>query len=101
MLDDDGNELYMSLASAWEIAIKSSLRKLSVEGGIGAILDRMEQGSVSLIPIAPRHLTAVEGLPFIHRDPFDRMLVAVAKTDGMTILTADTNIRKYEVPSAW
>jgi hypothetical protein len=86
MLDDDGNELYMSLASAWEIAIKSSLRKLSVEGGIGAFLDRMEQGSVSLIPIASR----LKG----ERSLFDfggankAQKKAITTTEGLVLITA-------------
>jgi PIN domain nuclease of toxin-antitoxin system len=54
-----------------------------------------------VLPIASRQLEVVESLPLIHRDPFDRMLVAVAKSDDMAILTADENIRKYEVLSVW
>ena len=56
---------------------------------------------ICLLPIAPRHVEVVEILPYIHRDPFDRLLVAAAKADGMTILTADENIYKYDVPTVW
>jgi len=54
-----------------------------------------------ILPIEQRYLEGIIGLPFIHRDPFDRILIAVAKADGLTILTADENIRKYDVPTVW
>ena len=54
-----------------------------------------------LLPVTPPHVEMVETLPFIHRDPFDRLLIAAAKAEGMTIITADTNIHKYDVSSAW
>ncbi|MCL1787680.1 MAG: type II toxin-antitoxin system VapC family toxin, partial [Defluviitaleaceae bacterium] len=66
-----------------------------------AFLTKVEEMPITLLPIAQRHLEIVEALPFIHRDPFDRLLVAVAKAEGMTILTADQNIHKYEVPTVW
>jgi PIN domain nuclease of toxin-antitoxin system len=94
--------LYISIASAWEISIKASLGKLTgFAGGVRAFLARVVDMPVCLLPIMPRHVEMVENLPFIHRDPFDRLLVATAKADGMTILTADANIHKYDVLSAW
>jgi PIN domain nuclease of toxin-antitoxin system len=94
--------LYISITSAWEISIKVSLGKLSgFAGGVRAFLTQVADMPVCLLPILPRHVEMVENLPFIHRDPFDRLLVATAKTDGMTILTADENIHKYDVPSVW
>jgi len=56
---------------------------------------------VSMHPIMARHIEIVEMLPFIHRDPFDRLLVATAKAEGMTIVTVDENIRSYDVLCAW
>jgi PIN domain nuclease of toxin-antitoxin system len=91
--------LYISIASAWEISIKASLGKLlKFTGGVSAFLMQVADMPVCLFPILPRHIEIVENLPFIHRDPFDRLLVATAKADGMTILTADENIHKYDVP---
>jgi len=102
MLRDDSNGLYISIVSAWEIAIKASLGKLlGLNGGAKAFLEKLEHMPVYLLPIMPRHVETVETLPFIHRDPFDRLLIASAKADGMTILTADQNIHKYDVPSVW
>jgi len=102
LLLDEECVLYISIASIWEIAIKSSLGKLPrFNGGIRKFLTKTEEMPVNLIPITPRHVEIVETLPFIHRDPFDRLLVATAKADGMTILTADENIHKYDVPWVW
>jgi len=101
-LRDDVHSLHISIVSAWEIAIKISLGKLPrLNGGICAFLARLENMPVTLHSVTARHVAMVEALPFIHRDPFDRLLVATAKADGMTILTADENIRKYDVSSVW
>jgi PIN domain nuclease of toxin-antitoxin system len=100
MLNDE-HRFYLSMASAWEIAIKVSVGKLAIDGGIRAFLAQMGNSPISLLPVTQQHLEVVEALPLIHRDPFDRMLVAVAKADGMTILTADQNIQKYDVPFVW
>ena len=102
MLGADANELYVSTASVWEIAIKASLGKLpEFKGGAKAFLKRLENIPVTLLPIAPRHIETVETLPFHHRDPFDRLLIATAKVDGMTLLTSDANLHKYGVRHAW
>jgi len=61
----------------------------------------MGNSPISLLPVIQQHLEIVEALPFIHRDPFDRLLVAAVKAGGMTILTADGNIHKYDVPTLW
>jgi len=102
MLGNNTNELYVSIISVWEVAIKSSLGKIpEFKGGSKALLDIFDVMPVNLLPLSALHIEMVEKLPFIHRDPFDRLLVAIAKTENMTILTADENIRKYDVPSAW
>ena len=102
LLMDDSNELYISVASAWEIAIKISIGKLTeFNGGVGTFLDKASEMPVGLLSVESRHIALVETLPFIHRDPFDRLLIAVAKTDDMAILTADTNIPQYNVQTEW
>ena len=102
MLLNNEHARYISMASAWEIAIKVSTGRLAgLSGGVSAFLGKINQMPISVLSITSRHLEIVETLPFIHRDPFDRLLVATAKADGMTILTADENIKKYDVPSAW
>jgi len=96
------NTLYISVVSAWEVAIKASIGKLpEFDGGVKAFLAEMEANPVVFLPVRKRHITMVETLSFYHRDPFDRLLVATAKVEGMTILTADENIHKYDVPWIW
>jgi len=102
MLLNDAHTLYFSIASLWEIAIKISIGKLSdLSGGVEVFLAQINDMPINLLPITPRYVKIVETLPFIHRDPFDRMLVATAKAESMTILTTDENIQKYDVSSAW
>jgi PIN domain nuclease of toxin-antitoxin system len=92
----------VSIVSAWEIAIKVSIGKMSgLKCGIHTFINTLENMPVRILPIHSRHIEAVEILPFIHRDPFDRLLIATAKAEGITILTADENIPKYDVPSVW
>ena len=102
LLMDDTNTLYVSLVSAWEVAIKASIGKLpEFEGGVKAFLAEMEKNPVVFLSVEKQHVAMVETLPFHHRDPFDRLLVATAMVGNMSILTADENIFKYDVPSVW
>ena len=102
LLMDDTNTLYVSLVSAWEVAIKASIGKLpEFEGGVKAFLAEMEKNPIVFLPVEKQHVAMVETLPFHHRDPFDRLLVATAMLENMSILTADENIFKYDVPSVW
>ena len=95
------NIIYVSLASVWEVAIKLSIGKLTFNGGIEKFIEAIYENEFKLLDISPRHAKAVAKLPFIHRDPFDRMLIAQAITEDMTVLTLDENIVKYEVNYMW
>jgi len=94
-------EIYVSVASLWEIAIKLSIGKLKFDGGIVHFIETVEDNGFLLLNISLEHIKTITGLPFIHRDPFDRMLIAQAKVEDMAIMTTDTNIVKYEVNSIW
>jgi PIN domain nuclease of toxin-antitoxin system len=99
---DKTNTLHVSHVSVWEVAIKASIGKLpEFYGGVKAFLSKLEEMPIVLLPITLWHIEMVETLPFHHRDPFDRLLIAAAKVEGMTILTADDNVRKYDVPWIW
>ena len=95
--DDVSASLFLSVASAWEVAIKVNLGKLDFEGGVAKFLDEVKLNRVEIIGIEGSYISAVETLPLLHRDPFDRLLVATAITEGMIILTIDENIHKYNV----
>src|SRR5437667_12643075 len=74
---DVDNECFLSHASAWEMAIKASLGKLKLSSPVGQfVLDQCETNNFQLLPITLAHVAAVESLPFHHRDPFDRLLIA-------------------------
>jgi len=93
--------LCISVVSAWEIAVKVSSGKLEFSGGSAFFLKEMQRNGIELLNINSSHIECVEKLPFIHRDPFDRLLISTAKTEGLTILTADENIHKYDVSWTW
>jgi len=93
--------LCLSVVSAWEIAIKVSAGKLVFNGGSVLFLEKLRQFGIEILAIKDSHIKLVETLPFLHRDPFDRLLFATAKAEGLIILTADENIRSYEVQSVW
>jgi len=101
IITDDDAQKYISMASLWEFSIKYSMGNLQFEGGLYRLCEIIEQSGFIVLPITQSCLICVIELPFLHRDPFDRMLIATAKAEGMTILTADENIHKYDVPSMW
>jgi PIN domain nuclease of toxin-antitoxin system len=92
------HEVHFSIASAWEIAIKRSLGKLRLEGDVGAAL---ESEDFVLLPIALSHVEELQKLPSLHHDPFDRMLIAQARSEGMQLVTSDSQIARYEVERLW
>jgi PIN domain nuclease of toxin-antitoxin system len=99
---DPANTLVLSVASAWEIAIKVQLGKLRLPGGAASyVRDRAAHDQMEILAISLEHAAALQSLPLLHRDPFDRMLVAQSQIEGLSILTADANIRGYAVDSIW
>jgi PIN domain nuclease of toxin-antitoxin system len=98
LIQDLSNELLLSAASAWEIAIKAALGKLVLpEPPSRYIPSRMQAGGVTSLPVTVAHAAAVADLPRHHRDPFDRMLVAQAKLERVPILTSDPQLDAYDV----
>ncbi|MPR35825.1 type II toxin-antitoxin system VapC family toxin [Salmonirosea aquatica] len=87
------NQKFVSIASLWEIAIKTNIGKLTIIYP----LDQLIPAEFELLPIATSHLLAYQQLPLHHRDPFDRILIAQAQTDGFTIMTKDSNFALYDV----
>lgn len=95
---DDAERRIISVASAWEIAIKSSIGKLTLHLGAEEwFRTRAASLSVDVEPIRLEHTAAVETLPLIHRDPFDRLLIGIANLDGYTLVTHDRMLKKYRV----
>ena len=98
LIEDTENELLLSAASSWEIAIKTALGKLSLPiPPAEYVPDRLRSSGVNGLPIEHSHALHVASLPHFHRDPFDRLLIAQAQLERLTILTADSQIRLYDV----
>ena len=89
-------ELVVSAASLWEIAIKVSVGKLAALPGLPAVL---AESAVRRLGIEDEHLRRLESLPWHHRDPFDRLLIAQAQAEALTVLTADPAFGDYAVPA--
>ena len=93
-ITDSANEVFVSAVSVWEVAIKRALGKLHAPDGMASVV--AESGFLELF-VTSLHAEQAGGLPMHHRDPFDRMLVAQAQAEGLTIVTADSRIPLYEV----
>ncbi|MDR2589485.1 MAG: type II toxin-antitoxin system VapC family toxin [Oscillospiraceae bacterium] len=98
---ENESPIYISVASLWEFTIKHSMSRLDFDGGIAKLCQLINQAEFILLPITQQDLECLSDLPFIHRDPFDRLLVSAAMVNNMTILTIDDNVRKYNVLSEW
>jgi len=95
-------QLYLSAASAWEIAIKWSLGKLTLPADPAEyVASRIEGSGVIPLPIKHAHALHVARLPPHHRDPFDRLLIAQAEIEDMVLLTADRQMAPYHVRIEW
>ena len=97
VLRDPTRPLFLSVASAWELAIKSARGKLTLPGGVlGFVGDGCRRTGVTLLGIDLAHVAEVERLPHHHRDPFDRMLVAQARVNGLALLSCDAALDAYD-----
>jgi len=102
ILEDTGTELFLSAASSWEISIKSSLGKLKLpEAASSYVPKRMTLQGIRALPVSHIHALAAGELPQHHCDPFDRMLVAQARSEDMVLMTADPVFKKYAVEILW
>jgi len=98
ILDDSGNRLHFSVCSIWEIAIKRGLNRPDFQHDPRLIRRTLLRYGCSEIPIESTHAFEVESLPLIHKDPVDRLLIAQAIVEGITLLTADPVIAQYPGP---
>ncbi len=95
LIEDPANDILVSAASVWEIAIKHALGRGDMPISGEQALDWFRQAGYRLLPIAPEHAAAVEHLPDHHRDPFDRLLVSQARGEPLRLLTHDPLVLRY------
>jgi PIN domain nuclease of toxin-antitoxin system len=101
IIEDSNNTKAVSIASIWEIAIKISLDKFRYIKGFRHFLDLIEENGFEILPISFEHVMIVSTLEFIHRDPFDRILISQCQVENLTMLTKDENIQKYNIKTIW
>jgi len=102
LLADGTTDVSFSVVSAWEIAIKVGAGRLDLPDAVERYVpDRIRHHGFDLLPVELSHVFRAGTLPPIHRDPFDRMLVAQAQVEGLPILTADPAISRYDVETIW
>lgn len=99
---DGTNDVYLSVVSAWEIVVKAAVGRIELPETASRFIPRhATENGFELLPIRFAHALAVADLPPVHRDPFDRLLIAQATSEGLAILTGDPQIEKYRVHVIW
>lgn len=95
------NNCFVSIASLWEMSIKYSLNKLDLKSSLKEIFGTIESSAFRILPVTTNHLFKLSELELHHRDPFDRLLIAQAKAENLTIITKDTAFTSYHVNLKW
>lgn len=102
LIEAPSNVRFVSVVSLWEIALKMSVGKLTINGPFAEfILQQLTINQMTLLPIAITHLEKMIELPFHHRDPFDRLLIAQSMNDDLTLLSRDRAFEAYRVQRVW
>lgn len=101
-IESGANSRFISVVTIWEMATKVAIGKLTLPATPSALVPEMLAAlDARLLLVELRHLREYEWLPLLHRDPFDRMLIAQAMADGLTVITSDRTIPAYDVPTLW
>ena len=98
MIEADENELFFSSANIWEVVIKRALGREDFKIDARVLRRGLFDNGYSELPIASEHVVAIENLPLIHKDPFDRILIAQAQVEGITLISVDPKIAEYSGP---
>ena len=97
IIDDAHNEIFVSIASLWEMAIKISNGKLDLSVSLAQLIEDIALRNIQILPINPSHVLKVETLPFHHKDPFDRIIVAQSLVENITVVSIDEILDEYFV----
>ncbi|MCB0000251.1 MAG: type II toxin-antitoxin system VapC family toxin [Anaerolineales bacterium] len=102
LIENPDNERYLSIASVWEITIKSSLGRLTVPTPPSTLIrEQVWANAIDLLTITPEQFDTLHTLPYHHKDPFDRLIAAQAVQEGMWLVTKDSAFAAYNVQMAW
>lgn len=102
LIENEENRIFLSAASLWEMAIKVSLEKLSLSESFETLIpEQISQNGIEILNISTAHAAKIIQLPFHHRDPFDRLLIAQAIVEGMPIISIDESFDAYDIKRIW
>lgn len=102
LIENQTNERFLSIASLWEIAIKVSIGKLKLQLSVSDLVtEQVYDNDIKLLAITPQHLDILKQLDFHHKDPFDRLIIAQAIAENLTILSVDSIFDNYPVKRLW
>jgi len=100
ILEDGENEIFISIVSLWEISIKTALGKLLINGAYETVIDDVTENEIDIMPINFIHTVEQNKLPFYHKDPFDRLIVAQALVEEMNLVSSDKIFDEYLINSS-
>jgi len=101
IIQDQQYTKFVSMASVWEAGIKINIGKLVFPEKTTGFINQIKKNGFELLPIREEHIIALEQLPLMHRDPFDRLLIATAVFEQMGLVSCDANIKQYPVTRIW
>ena len=101
IIENNHNTIYVSIVSLWEIAIKISIGKLQLSQSLDVVIKLLAQHNIEILTVQSEHILTVLNLPFEHRDPFDRLLIAQALTEKMKFISNEALFLRYGVNRIW
>jgi len=101
-INDPGNDVFLSVVNGWEIQIKAQLGKLTLSKPLRLLLqEEQATNGFRVLPVTIEHIYALDSFPLHHRDPFDRLLIAQAHHEGLTLVTHDPQLSTYSISLLW
>lgn len=98
LCENPDNQLFLSMASVWEIQIKVQLQKLHLDVELSEMVTvQQEENGLSILPVELKNIYSLNNLPFHHKDPFDRVILSQALTNNMQLISADSNFSQYDM----
>jgi len=102
IIKNPNNELFVSIASLWEIQIKHQIGKLALQYSLKEMITMQQQvNQIQILPITFQHILTLETLPLFHKDPFDRLLISQAIAENIPVVSKDHNFQQYDVKHIW
>jgi PIN domain nuclease of toxin-antitoxin system len=102
LMQESNNEIFVSLVSFWEIQIKTQLGKLTLKTTLSSIIfEQQEKNGILILPITLPHILELDNLPWYHKDPFDRLLIAQSRQENTTIISKDSAFNDYDCQILW